>query len=283
MTAVLASFTLSASTVTGGESVKANVTLDAPAPAGGAVVKISSSTSVATCPPSITIPADQTASEFDVGTRPVDDEVDAVLAAEYGGRRLEAPLTIVQAVTLKRLALGARSVLGGTEVKAVLTLDAPARPGGITVQVRTDRSDAISPPPTVVVPGNADTVAFAIATKPTTTGADGFVFAMYGVSAVYAPLGVEATVPAKLELPDKVSPLIYNQKGTLTLNGPAPQNMLVVLKASDPRLLFLAPGVLFNAGETSKTFYLAALVVPAPTPVTVTAGPVTGHTTIMPL
>ncbi len=66
---VPASMALSPSTLLGGNSSQATVTLSAAAPAGSAVVMLSSSNTVAvTVPASITVPAGQTSATFSVAT-----------------------------------------------------------------------------------------------------------------------------------------------------------------------------------------------------------------------
>src|SRR3989441_5867008 len=68
----LLSLTVNPSSVTGGSSSTATVTLSGPAPSGGALVSLSSNnTSVATVPPSVAVPDGGTSATFPVSTRPV--------------------------------------------------------------------------------------------------------------------------------------------------------------------------------------------------------------------
>jgi uncharacterized protein (TIGR03790 family) len=72
--------------VGGGGSSVATLTLAAPAPAGGAVVNLTSSNTVAaTVPSSITIPAGATTASFNIKTNPVTSELIAKITASASG------------------------------------------------------------------------------------------------------------------------------------------------------------------------------------------------------
>ncbi|HEX5532779.1 MAG TPA: nidogen-like domain-containing protein [Actinomycetales bacterium] len=89
------SLSVTPSTVTGGQTGSATVTLDVPAPAGGAVVGLSSSNpAVAAVPSSTTVPAGQTSHSFVVTTSPVTSDAQATLTAGAGGGTGTASLTV---------------------------------------------------------------------------------------------------------------------------------------------------------------------------------------------
>jgi hypothetical protein len=91
----LASLTLNPTTVDGGDDSIGTVTLSAPAPAGGAVVNLSSSNnSDASVPSSVTIPAGSTSRTFTVSTDRVDRTTTVTITATRGGVTKTANLTI---------------------------------------------------------------------------------------------------------------------------------------------------------------------------------------------
>ena len=92
----LESLTLNPSTVVGGNSSTGTVSLNAPAPAGGAVVRLSSSnTNVATVPTSVTIPAGQTRATFTIRTnRPSSSGTRVTITATYNSTSRSARLTV---------------------------------------------------------------------------------------------------------------------------------------------------------------------------------------------
>jgi hypothetical protein len=93
--AVLFAITLNPTTVNGGSTSTATVTLSSPAPPGGAVVALASSnTSVATVPPSVTVPAGATTVTATVATSFVFPAKTVHIAANYAGLTKTAALTV---------------------------------------------------------------------------------------------------------------------------------------------------------------------------------------------
>jgi len=92
----LQSLTISPTSVWGGSTATGTVTLSGPAPAGGAVVQLRSSSSRASVPSSITIPAGATSARFTIQTRsafwPLVETV--TITATYSGVSRSARLTV---------------------------------------------------------------------------------------------------------------------------------------------------------------------------------------------
>lgn len=94
-TGQLAGFTLSSSSVTGGTPVQGTVSLDAPAPAGGLVVALSSSNSaVVSLPASATIPVGAVTATFNAATSSVSSSTVVTLSGTAGGVTKSATLGI---------------------------------------------------------------------------------------------------------------------------------------------------------------------------------------------
>jgi len=93
MPASLSSLTLSPSTLTGGNSSTGTVTFSGPAPAGGFVVSLSSSSSYATVPTSITVAAGATSGSFAISTQIYTALYTATITATARGT-LQATLTV---------------------------------------------------------------------------------------------------------------------------------------------------------------------------------------------
>jgi len=91
----LSSVTLNPSTLRGGASSTGTVALTGPAPAGGVVVKLTSSkTSVATVPASITIAAGKSSATFTVPTKTVSANTSVVVSASSNGVTKTATLSV---------------------------------------------------------------------------------------------------------------------------------------------------------------------------------------------
>ena len=93
--ATLASLTLQPTSVTGGSASTGTVTLSAAAPAGGAVVTLSSNpTGVVTLSASVTVLAGGTTATFPVTTSPVTTSTTVTITATLGGATRTATLTV---------------------------------------------------------------------------------------------------------------------------------------------------------------------------------------------
>jgi hypothetical protein len=90
----VSSLTLSPSSVAGGGTVQGSVTLSAPAPAGGVVVALSSSSASATLPATVTVPAGNVSTSFTIATSAVSSNQTATITASYAGSSAQATLTI---------------------------------------------------------------------------------------------------------------------------------------------------------------------------------------------
>jgi hypothetical protein len=92
--ASLDTLTLSPASVTGGNTSQGTVTLTSAAPAGGAVVSLSSSATAATVPPSVTVAAGATSATFTVTTGSVSAATAASISGSFGGTTRSATLTV---------------------------------------------------------------------------------------------------------------------------------------------------------------------------------------------
>jgi len=93
---VVSSLTLNPTTVTGGlQNSTGTVTLNGPAPAGGALVALSSNNpSVASVPTSVTVPAGATTATFTVNTSVVVFSQSVTITASYQSSSRSATLTV---------------------------------------------------------------------------------------------------------------------------------------------------------------------------------------------
>ncbi len=90
----LKGLTLNPTSVKGGKSSTATVSISTPAPSGGLVLTLTSSSKAATVPQSVTIPAGKTAMTFTVKTNTVGVKTQATIGLSYGGASKSAVLTI---------------------------------------------------------------------------------------------------------------------------------------------------------------------------------------------
>jgi uncharacterized repeat protein (TIGR03803 family) len=92
----LTGLTLSPYGVVGGQISTATVRLGSAAPAGGAVVTLTSSDSVASVPPTVTVPGGASSANFVISTTRVRKTRTATIKASYNGGSVSAALTVTR-------------------------------------------------------------------------------------------------------------------------------------------------------------------------------------------
>jgi hypothetical protein len=229
------------------DSASLDVTLDSPAGAGGQIVALSSdNASVATVPPSVTIPAGNT-----VASAPITTATTAGTAIITGSATgfASGTSTVNVAERTMSIALVDTALVGVGELAVLeITLDQPAPAGGATIAVTSDNTGIVD----VQAPGTA----FIPATQTTgTVTLQGIAAGITNVRAnspgyTEAVLSVEATlqiisVPPTLNVP-------LGQTASLPVNipDPAPTGGLVFdVSSNDPSFVgVLTPTVTIPQG-----------------------------------
>ncbi len=151
--------------VNGGTAATGTITLGSPAPAGGVVVTLTSSSAAAVVPASVTVPAGATTATFAISTTSVTASTAATITAASLGVSKTTTLTVnpaVAAVTFNTLTLSPTSVRGGrANSTATITLSA-VTPTALVVNLASSNTAAATVPATVTVPAGARTVTFTV-------------------------------------------------------------------------------------------------------------------------
>ena len=155
----------------GGNTAHARVMLDNPAPAGGAIVSLSTDIPQVNLPATtITVPAGRTdATISNIATGPVPNNgggsvgIIGDLFAGFANGREQNSFGILP--ILYGTSLSNESVVGGTSVNATVTLLSAAPAGGTTVRLVSSDPNIVRPPATVFIPAGATDVDFAIPTS----------------------------------------------------------------------------------------------------------------------
>ena len=166
----LSSFTLSPVTINSPCQTSAGkVILNAPAPAGGAVVALASSNPSAQVPAGVTVPAGTTWASFTVTPSVVSVKQAATITASFRGVNLSKTLTLMP-VAVATLALTPNPVTGPANVTGTVTLTCAAPQGGIVVKLTTS-STAVALPvvSSITIPAGAQTGTFGVTTADVTT------------------------------------------------------------------------------------------------------------------
>jgi uncharacterized repeat protein (TIGR03803 family) len=277
------SISLKPSSVTGGTSTTATITLTAAAPSGGNQVLVEF---CANCNPAdpnppvqlpvtVTVPAGQTSLSFSIGTLCTSTSEVVPIFAESGGASVSTNLTVkpgsscvpnIASVDLVSTVTGGNSLTG----TVVLTANAPS--GGAVVTLSSNGGSATVPSSVTVAAGNTS-ASFTVTTTSVTTTTTAVITGTLGSSSAQASLTI---TPASAV---SVSQLILNpidvtggstSTGTVSLSAGAPPGGSVVTLSSSSVSASLPSSVTVAAGNTSASFTITTTSVTTTTTAVIT-------------
>jgi hypothetical protein len=255
--------------VMGGASTQGLVSLSAPAPAGGAVVRIISDLPHSEVPFSVLIPEGKTdAIVSPITSVPVSGAVIGNLRAAYGASWQQNSLGLFP--LLFSLSLNRDSVVGGNSVTGTVTLQRAAPAGGVEVTLISSDTSLARPPAKVLVPAGATAASFAIPTGAVTrslpvtinTGTANDNYRAPETWLTLLPAGSPTPAPTlstvTLQTPSVLGS--HTTTGTITLTGPAPAGgaSVWVNGSMEGQVVTPSGGVTVPAGSTSANFTITA-------------------------
>jgi hypothetical protein len=278
----LSTLALNPTSVVGGNSSAGTVTLSGPAPAGGALVTLSSSnTTVAQAPASVTVAAGATSATFTVTTSAVSASTVVTITAAYAGATRSASLTVTPAAppapALTSLTLNPTSVTGGNSSTGTVTLSGPAPAGGALVALSSSNALVAHVPASVTVAAGATSATFTVSTSPVVASTAVTISGSYGGAGRSASLTVNpapAPVPTLTSLtlsPASVIGGLQSSTGTVSLSAPAPAGGVIVLLSSSNGAASVPGSVLIPAGASSASFTVNTSIVLISTSSTISA------------
>ncbi len=275
----LTSLTVSPTSICGGETFTATVTLQSPAPFNGANVSVSGSNGQFSG--SVYIYPGQTTGSDIFYTNAVAVTTPITATASYNNTTATAPLTLMP-TTLTTLTLSPTSVLGGDAARGSVTLSCPVallNSGGETVTLTSSNPAVASVPASVSLASGATTATFPITTSAVQTSTPVTItasFTLSGQSAVSQTLTATLTVTpftvATLTLAPTALCGGLTSTATVTLNGLAPVGgKVVTLTSSNPAVTSIPATVTVPAGQSSAKATITTQPVTTNTPVTISA------------
>jgi hypothetical protein len=276
------------STVTGGASAQGVLHLTDPAPPGGAVVTLSTkdprgflrTVSPITLPSTVTVPAGAITANFPIGTVPVSALTPVAIYATIGGvgDKVTMSVNTVQGPKVASLTLDPFAVTGGNPATGIVTLTAPAAPGGAVVPILSSHSQYASVPASVTVPAGAMTATFPITTSPVPFAFDVTIEATGGQFAAQR-LALKTPGPRLTSFTLSASNVTGGSTltGTVSFSGPIPPSPFpaigdaVVTLKSTSSAIGLSPFAVVPVGQTSATFAIGVQNVPVTTPLEIVA------------
>lgn len=205
-------------TVIGGNTVNLTVTLSSAAPAGGVLVKFTSSSAIsATVPASVTIPAGDQSVTVPVATHIVNNTLSVALHAITGSKNLIAKLT-VQAIPLVSVTVDPAQVVGGDGATGTVNVGAVAPPGGLPVRLVSGNTAFAQIPAGVTIAEGQTSATFPVTTTlPGSSQVQVFLNAYLGIQRKNGPILV--TPPPDPVVDDQAVSTLEDTPVTVTLTG----------------------------------------------------------------
>ena len=164
----LNSIVLTPTTISGGAMAGAIVMLNGQAPAGGAVVDLTSDSPSATPPALATVPAGSSSVSVGFPTNTVAANTLANISATWNGASVQSPLTITPQGQPASIALSPGSVTGSTSSFATVTM-AAASATDQTFQISSSNAAASLTATSLLIPAGSTTGGFFISTAAVST------------------------------------------------------------------------------------------------------------------
>ncbi|HYY59670.1 MAG TPA: fibronectin type III domain-containing protein, partial [Pyrinomonadaceae bacterium] len=161
----LKSFTISPGTISGGAQPQGIVMLNGQAPAGGAVVSLSSNSPMVSPPASVTVAPGSFSASFPIATSNVTANTTATVTASYNGAAAQARVTLTPQQPPASLTLSPTSTTGaGGGSFATVTVASPS-PTDEVLQVASSNPAVASVPGGMMIPAGSTTGGFNIFTS----------------------------------------------------------------------------------------------------------------------
>ncbi len=264
----LVSFTLSPTTIIGGQTSTGVLTLLGPASPQGTTVILTTSNPIASIPSSVTVPSGQTSATFLVATGGVASTEYAAITAKMNGQ-FQQTLTI-NAASLLSVTLNPPIVAGLSPSTGTVTLNGLSGNAGAIVSLSSNSKDA-SVPASVAIAPQTSSATFTVSTTPVTKETTATITGTMLSGSQSATLTLEPIGVLSLLLNPDVVDGGTPSAGTVTLNGLAPKGGVKVRLSSSNGAVSVPGSVMIPEGEKSGSFTAKTSGVASQKVVTITA------------
>lgn len=261
--------------VPAGSRVSCQVVLNAPAGPNGLVVNVRNSNANAgtLTASAVTVPAGEVRSNvFYLDTKFVPVDTTTNILATRTGFTTRFATVIVRRLTMT-LTLTPQYVKGGQISQGRVTVSRPVAPEGLRVDmIYSDRSQFVSSPSYIVIPGGSTTKTFNLVTRrvPDQTRVD-VTATLGGAVNALRTLVIQPAFITRVEFdPSSVQGGQYT-RGTIFFDSPVAPGMVVTLTNSHPNALTVPSQVNVTPGRTDMSFSAYSKAVSSTTQVRVTA------------
>jgi len=247
-------FTLSPTTVVGGNSATGTITISQVAGPNGINVSAASYSSNAQVPSTVTVPSGASSVNFTITTNVVTSNTSAFIAVRIGASAQSATLGI-NIASLNSVTVNPTTVVGGNSSTGTVTLNGNASGAGVVVSLQSNNS-ATQVPSSVTVPAGSSSATFPITTSGVASTTATTITGTVGASVHTATLTLTMANLSTLTLSPTT---VYGGSstvvtGTVSLNGQAAPSGTVVTLKSNSTAAAVPASVTVPAGSSSATF-----------------------------
>ncbi|HEY3780646.1 MAG TPA: choice-of-anchor tandem repeat GloVer-containing protein [Fimbriimonadaceae bacterium] len=278
--AALTGIKVAPTSVQGGNNSALAVYLNGLAGSAGDVVKLSSNSSAATVPSTITVSQGTTDANVVVHTAAVSSPTLVTFTATFGSATLHSTLTVTPA-TLSVLKLAQAAVVGGDPTSLAVYLTGPAGPVGTAVGLSSSSSAAVVAA-SVSVPASGEAASVTVHTLAVSSATPVTLTATLGSATAHITLTVNPAALVSVKLVPTTVVGGNNAAFAVYLNGPAGPGGTVVTLTSSSSNATLPSSVTVPQGATAANVQVRTLAVISAKQVTLTAklGSATVQTTL---
>ena len=161
-------FKVARTSLVGGDPVQATVKLIGAwtaGPGGRIVTLASTNPTLASVPPSVTIPAGSNSTTFTITTHAVTERQTVTILASRGYTAF-VTLELLPPGAVTSLTLNPTSIAGGSTSQGTVTVSTPAPAGGTVVALSSHDTNAATVPASVTVPAGSTSATFTVTAKP---------------------------------------------------------------------------------------------------------------------
>jgi hypothetical protein len=268
---VVGSLALTSASPFSGDTETVSIQLTGPAPAGGAVVSLSSSNpTAAPVPATHTIAAGFAFDQFSFPAGQVTAPTPVTLTATLNGGPASASLT-VQPPSLKSLSVSS-PITGGAPAQATVLLNGLAPSGGLSVGLASSNPAAASVPATATVAAGSGLAIVAVQTGVVTTSTVVTISATLNGTTVSSNATLTPQQPlAALSVSPASVVGTAGANGTVTLAAAASTDTQVLLSSSNPAVVSVPSSTTVPQGVLSGGFFIGTNPAATATTVTITA------------
>jgi len=246
----------------------AEIQLSAVAPAGGAVVALSSTHPGATpVPATVTVPAGSALAQFRFFYGQVTQPTAATITAAYAGSTAGAAVT-VNPPSLKEVGPSPNSITGGATASAFIALNGSAPAGGAVVSLASSSPLAV-PPASVTVPEGSFFHFLTIPTSAVQTTTNVTITAGWkGVQATHQLTLTPGVPPAEWTVDPIVTTGSQGSSARVAIAQIQSRDVTFILTSSNPEVARMSPSVTIPAGSPHAGVLIQSTNPAVPTTVT---------------